>query len=439
MVGGVDIQNVVCHGTTGVIYLLHNIESRLGECLGNSGQKTGVVLIDNSESDGLSFSLRQRSFREVDRVLDGAVLEEVLDGVGSHGGGGILGLLSRGTKVGKDNGVLVIAAKIIGEVSDVSAISTVKESLHGLGIHELATSKVEEDSIALAVVDDVSTNDTVGASLTLDVRDVETDVIGISAGSLDAVDESDLTGKLESTLDGKTGVISNNVHSKGGGSIPSGTGANVSKTDNSKTFAHNLTATEQSLVLLDALPGLSALSKGLHVVNTINDATGTKKHTAKDQLLDSICVGTGCVEDGDAQLGHARDRDVVGTGTATGDGTDGVGDLLLLELVAAEEDGVGVGGVGTVGTDVELVLVEALQADGADLVEALDLELAGLVRFEVAVRLPLTAAVLDLDGSGGESAGGTGASGRSDGRAAQESKAGGEHVLCYEFNERSNR
>ena len=213
----------------------------------------------------------------------------------------------------------------------------------------------------------------------------------------------------------------------------------MSKTDNSKTFAHNLTATEQSLVLLDALPGLSALSKGLHVVNTINDATGTKKHTAKDQLLDSIGVGTGCLEDGDAQLGHARDRDVVGTGTATGDGTDGVGDLLLLELVAAEEDGVGVGGVGTVGTDVELVLVEALQADGADLVEALDLELAGLVRFEVAVRLPLTAAVLDLDGSGGESAGGTGASGRSDGRAAQESKAGGEHVLCYEFNERSNR
>lgn len=207
MVGGVDIQNVVRYGTTGVIYLLHNVESRLGESIGNTGQKTGVVLIDNGKSDGLSFSLRQRSFREVDRVLDGAVLKEVLDGIGCHGGGGILGLLSGGAKVGKNDGVLVVPAKIIGEVSDISAIATVKESLHGLGIHELATSKVEEDSIALAVVDDVSTNDTVGASLTLDVRDVETDVIGISAGSLDAVDESDLTGKFESTLDGKTGVI----------------------------------------------------------------------------------------------------------------------------------------------------------------------------------------------------------------------------------------
>ena len=191
------------------------------------------------------------------------------------------------------------------------------------------------------------------------------------------------------------------------------------KANDCQSLAHNLTTTEQSLVLLDALPGLSALSKGLHVVNTINDATGTKKHAAKDQLLDGIGVGTGSVEDGDAQLGHASDGNVVGAGTATGDGTDGVGDLLLLELVAAKKDGVGVGGIRAVGTDVELVLVEALQPDGADLVEALDLELAGLVRFEVAVRLPLTTAVLDLDGSGGESAGGAGASGRSDGRAAQ--------------------
>lgn len=225
-------------------------------------------------------------------------------------------------------------------------------------------------------------------------------------------------------------LTSNNVHSKGSGSIPSGTGTNVTKTDNGESLSHDLTATEQSLVLLNALPGLSALSEGLHVVNTVDDATGTKKHTAKDQLLDGIGVGTRSVEDGDAQLGHASDGDVVGAGTATGDGTDGVGDLLLLELVAAEEDGVSVGGVGTVGTDVELVLVEALQADGADLVEALDLELAGLVRFEVTVRLPLAAAVLDLDGSGRESAGGTGASGRSDGRATQKGKAGGEHVWC---------
>jgi len=207
VVGGVDIQNVVRYGTTGVVYLLYNVEPRLGECFGNTGQKTGVVLIDNGKPDGLSFSLRQRSFREVDRVLDGAVLKEVLDGVGSHGGGGILGLLSGGTKVGKNNGVLVVPAKIIREVSDVSAIATVKEGLHGLGIHELATGKVEKDSIALAVIDDVGTNDAVRAALALDVGDVETDVIGISAGSLDAVDESDLTGKLESTLDGKAGII----------------------------------------------------------------------------------------------------------------------------------------------------------------------------------------------------------------------------------------
>ena len=209
----------------------------------------------------------------------------------------------------------------------------------------------------------------------------------------------------------------------------------MSKTNHGQSFPHDLPTAEQSLVLLDTFSGFSTLSERLHMVDTINDTAGTEEHTAKDQLLHRVGISPGGVEDGDAQLGHARHGDVVGAGAATGDGADGVGDLLLLELVAAEEDGVGVGGVGAVGPDVELVLVEALQADGADLVEALDLELAGLVRFEVAVRLPLASAVLDLDGSGGESADGAGgssnvaASGRGDGRAAQEGKAGGEHIM----------
>jgi len=109
--------------------------------------------------------------------------------------------------VGENDGIFVVPAKIIGEVGDIAAIATVKECLHGLGIHKLATGKVEEDGIALAVVDNVSTDDAVSAALTLDVGDVETDVIGIGTCGLNAVDESNLTGKLEGALDGKTGVI----------------------------------------------------------------------------------------------------------------------------------------------------------------------------------------------------------------------------------------
>ena len=135
----------------------------------------------------------------------------------------------------------------------------------------------------------------------------------------------------------------------------------MSKTDNSESFPHNLTTTEQSLVLLDALPGLSALSKGLHVVNTINDATGTKKHTAKDKLLHSIGVGTGGVEYRDAQLGHASDGDVVGASTAPGDGADTDVDLGLLQLVRAEEDGMRVEGIPLRGLDLILFLGELLE------------------------------------------------------------------------------
>lgn len=207
VVGCVDIQNVVRHGTTGVIYLLDNVQARFGEGIGNTGQQTGMVFIDNGKSYRLALPLRQGRFGEVDRVLDGTVLKEVLDGVGSHGSGGVFGLLGGGAEVGENDGVLVVPAQIIGEVGDVSAISTVKEGLHGLGIHELASGKVEEDGVALAVVNNITIDDAVCTTLTLDVGNVETDVVGISAGGLDAVDKSDFTGELQSTLDGETGVI----------------------------------------------------------------------------------------------------------------------------------------------------------------------------------------------------------------------------------------
>ena len=49
VVGCVDIQNVVRHGTTGVINLLDNVQARFGEGISNTGQQTRVVLIDNGK------------------------------------------------------------------------------------------------------------------------------------------------------------------------------------------------------------------------------------------------------------------------------------------------------------------------------------------------------------------------------------------------------
>ena len=97
------------------------------------------------------------------------------------------------------------------------------------------------------------------------------------------------------------------------------------------------------------------------MVDTINDTAGTEEHTAKDQLLHRVGIGPGGVEDGDAQLGHANDGDVVRAGTTSRDGTDTDINLGLLQLVRAEEDGVRVEGIPLRRLDFVLFLGELLQ------------------------------------------------------------------------------
>ena len=156
------------------------------------------------------------------------------------------------------------------------------------------------------------------------------------------------------------------------------------KANDSEVLAHDLAAAKHGLILLNPLPGQPLAAEIFHMVHSVNDAARSEQHAAQDELLDGVGIGAGRVENGNAELCHARDGDVVGAGAAAGYGSDGVRDLLLLELVRAEQDGMGVGCVLSVLSNIVFVLIETLKAIGTDLIEALDLELAR----RVAVRSP---------------------------------------------------
>ena len=53
------------------------------------------------------------------------------------------------------------------------------------------------------------------------------------------------------------------------------------------------------------------------MVDSIHNSAGSQKHTAQDQFLDGIGIGSRSVEDRDTQFGHARNGNVVGTGSAS--------------------------------------------------------------------------------------------------------------------------
>jgi hypothetical protein len=117
------------------------------------------------------------------------------------------------------------------------------------------------------------------------------------------------------------------------------------------------------------------------VVDSIHDAAGTNKHTAENKLLDGIGVGTGGIEHRDTKFSHTSNGDVVHTRSTASDGPAGLRNVLLLELVRTKEDGVGVGTLDAIGADVVLFVAgQSLEALEADLIEALDLVLAGLYR-----------------------------------------------------------
>jgi len=89
------------------------------------------------------------------------------------------------------------------------------------------------------------------------------------------------------------------------------------ESNHSQGLARNLLAAKECLVLFDSLLRQSLFTEVGHVVDSVNDTSGSEQHTTDDQLFDGICISTRRIEDRDAQLGHAIDLDVIGTSTAS--------------------------------------------------------------------------------------------------------------------------
>ena len=88
-----------------------------------------------------------------------------------------------------------------------------------------------------------------------------------------------------------------------------------------------------------------------------------------DELLHRVGVRPGRVEDDDALLGAALDRDVVDAGPRAGDGQKAVSELKLVEVRGAHHEG-----VGALRLAHELVApAEVVGPDLGDVVEAADL------------------------------------------------------------------
>mmetsp|Transcript_39242 Transcript_39242/g.82060 ORF Transcript_39242/g.82060 Transcript_39242/m.82060 type:complete len:359 (+) Transcript_39242:257-1333(+) len=338
----IHIHNIVSHFPSTLIDLLQNIQIVLRKHLRNVSEHTRRVLSHDRESNRIFGSRGERRGGEVYRVADGSRFEEVTYGLGGHGGGGVFCLAGGGAEVGKDDGVFVVPEDIVGEVGDVPSIVSVQMILQCLAVDQLAPGKVEQYSPALEVLHDRLTNDTMRATLSLDVWNIDRNVIRISDRIRNAIRQINRTRKLERIFNRKSWIVTHHFHAQMF-CIPRCARTDVTQPNHRQRLTLDLPPAKEGLVLLHPLLRQTLLPEGSHVVNSIHDAAGSQQHARQHQLLHRVGIRAGGVEHGNAQLGHARHGDVIRTGAASGDGADRVGHLGFLELVTAEQNGVCVG------------------------------------------------------------------------------------------------
>jgi len=139
---------------------------------------------------------------------------------------------------------------------------------------------------------------------------------------------------------------------------------NVAQTNDRQGLSSKLASTKHALVLFHTLLGHSLGSQLLHVVDTIHNPPRSQQHAAENEFLDGIGVGPRRVKDGNAQLGHARHGNVVGPGTATGNGAHRHVHFRFLQFVRAQNEGVRRTGSAVGGLDRVEVAGEARQTNG---------------------------------------------------------------------------
>ena len=210
MLGGVEVDHVVGDVPARLVDLLRDVDAGAREAVGDLGQHPGDVLVDDREADDALVALRHAGVGEVDGIADGAVFDVLADRVGRHGGGLVLGLLRGRAQMRKYDAAFVVPQQVVGEIGDVLSGAGIEKLLHGFGIDEFAASEIEQDSILFEVRNHVGTNDAVGSALfrrSLDVGDVDADVIGIGDGGRDRIGQRDVAGQRQGVLHTETGVV----------------------------------------------------------------------------------------------------------------------------------------------------------------------------------------------------------------------------------------
>mmetsp|Transcript_3932 Transcript_3932/g.8427 ORF Transcript_3932/g.8427 Transcript_3932/m.8427 type:complete len:241 (+) Transcript_3932:596-1318(+) len=211
----------------------------------------------------------------------------------------------------------MIPQDIIGEIRNVTSIVVgIQKRFHGLGINQFAARKVKQNCVVFEMFNDLGSNNTMSPSFSLNVGDIDGNVIGTRHCRCNGVFQLHFLWQFQGRLDRKTRIISFEVHSQIVCRLGSN-GSNVTQSHHSQSLALDFSSTKQGLVFFHSFAGQTLFSQTLHVVDAINDSSGSQEQTTNDQFHDRIGIGSRGVEDWNTQFRHASHVDIVGSSTAS--------------------------------------------------------------------------------------------------------------------------
>ena len=245
---------------------------------------------------------------EVYGISDVSVLD-VVDKLGSsHNCAVVLGLGSGSAQVRNADNVLYADKLIGGEVSDVASdLAAFNSSQNSSGISQLASCEVEYSYAVLHNSDGLFTDSALGISI---VRNVDSDIVGSSIEVVNIGNGLYAGLKGKRSLYGEERIIADHLHAKAHCGICD-QNADSTQTDNAQSLSADLGTCEVGLALFYLLADIFLTLEGGNPVNSVSYLSGGKEETCDNKLLNSVCIGTGSVENNDALFCAAVNGNVV--------------------------------------------------------------------------------------------------------------------------------
>ena len=258
------------------------------------------------------------------------------------------------------DGILLLKNLVGSKVGNVCCNLAALECLrHCLGVNQLAARKIDDANAVLHLLDRLCADGVLRVSVQ---RNMNGDVVAVCENLVQLGNVLDRAVELECAVNRQVRVIAPDLHIQANSRICN-LNADRTQTDDAQLLAGDFRACVGGLALLCSRTDIRRALEALNPVCALYHLAGSQQQCTDNQLLNGVSICTRRVEDYDAFLGAAVDRNVVDTGTCTRDAAQVLRELDVMQLGRTDQNGVIIGEILGAGVLCRIEIVQTYLRD----------------------------------------------------------------------------